>query len=70
MIPIMLSVGLFDMRASGVLLTYFALRRAIFWMILFLAPVGVDVRRVVSLLELFAASHLVVECLKLLAPLF
>jgi hypothetical protein len=36
--------------ASGVLLTYFALRRFILWMALFLAPVGVDVRRVVSFL--------------------
>jgi hypothetical protein len=31
-------------------LTYFALRRLILWMGLFLAPVGVDVPRVVSFL--------------------
>jgi hypothetical protein len=46
MIPIILSVGLFDMGLRVVVVV----RRLILWMGLFLAPVGVDVPRVVSFL--------------------
>ena len=62
---------------SGGLLTYFAPRRAIFRMVLFLASFLESMcdewflfSQSHSCIELFAASHLDVECLKLLAPLF
>jgi hypothetical protein len=74
MIPIMLSVGLFDMGLR-VVVAIFCTSKA--------HPLGESLSssrwsrcatsgffsRSPTLLELFAASHLVVECLKLLAPL-
>jgi hypothetical protein len=76
MIPIMLSVGPFDMSLRGVVDIFCTSKGHLLDGPLFSLPLESMCdewflfSQSHSLLELFAASHLVVECLKLLAPLF